>query len=140
MTGAQFLNAVALGQVTPGPVVATVAAVGYAAHGIGGGLLAAVVAFTPSFSFILLGGGRFERLRNNQGARHFLDGAGPAAIGAILGAAIVLAGVLQEAWQFALLAAAAIALLLLKRGIVETLLVAGGVGVVAALVGAPLPY
>ena len=57
MTNAEFLNAVALGQVTPGPVVATVAAVGYAAHGIAGGLLAAAMAFAPSFSFILLGGG-----------------------------------------------------------------------------------
>jgi chromate transporter len=54
MTGAQFLNAVALGQVTPGPVVQTVAVVGYAAAGLGGGLLASVVAFTPSFAFILL--------------------------------------------------------------------------------------
>ena len=53
MTSAQFLTAVALGQVTPGPVVATVAA---------------VVAFSPSFSFILLGGGRFEQLRSNQNA------------------------------------------------------------------------
>ena len=109
MTNAQFLNAVALGQVTPGPVVATVAAVGYAAHGIGGGLLAAAVAFAPSFSFILLGGGRFERLRGNDAARGFLDGAGPAAIGAILGSAVTLAGALTEAWQFAVLAAAAVA-------------------------------
>src|SRR5207248_5882212 len=46
MTNQQFLNAVALGQVTPGPVVATVAAVGYAAHGLGGGLLAALIAFS----------------------------------------------------------------------------------------------
>ena len=118
MTNAEFLNAVALGQITPGPVVATVAAVGYAAHGLAGGLLAAFVAFTPSFSFILLGGGRFEQLRNNQRARAFLDGAGPAAIGAILGAAILLAGALQETWQFAVLAAAAVALLILKRGLV----------------------
>jgi len=140
MTNSEFLNAVALGQVTPGPVVATVAAVGYAAHGLAGGLLAAFVAFTPSFSFILLGGGRFEQLRNNQRARAFLDGAGPAAIGAILGAAILLAGALQEVWQFAILAAAAIALLVLKRGIVETLLAAGVLGVGAALVGAPLPH
>ena len=44
MSNAQFLNGVALGQVTPGPVVATVAAVGYAAHGVPGGLLAALVA------------------------------------------------------------------------------------------------
>ena len=117
MTNAQFLNAVALGQVTPGPVVATVAAVGYAAHGIGGGLLAAAVAFAPSFSFILLGGGRFERLRGNDKARGFLDGAGPAAIGAILGSAVTLAAALHEGWQFGLLAAAAVALLIVRRGV-----------------------
>ncbi len=139
MSNGQFLSAVALGQITPGPVVATVAAVGYAAHGLAGGLLAALVAFTPSFSFILLGGGRFEQLRNNQSARAFLDGAGPAAIGAIIGAAIVLAGALHEAWQFAILAAAVIALLILKRGIVETLLAAGALGVIAAVAGAPFP-
>ncbi len=140
MSNGQFLNAVALGQITPGPVVATVAAVGYAAHGVAAGLLAALVAFTPSFLFILLGGGRFEQLRNNRGAQAFLSGAGPAAIGAILGAAVVLASALQEAWQFAILAAAAIALLILKRGILETLLAAGAVGVIAALAGAPLPH
>jgi chromate transporter len=139
MTNAQFLNAVALGQVTPGPVVATVAAVGYAAHGLGGGLLAAIVAFSPSFSFILIGGSRFERLRGNQNAQAFLDGAGPAAIGAILGAAILLAGELRETWQFVLLALAAIVLLALKRGIVQTLLTAGGLGVILALAGAPVP-
>ena len=139
MTNAQFLGAVALGQITPGPVVATVAAVGYAAHGVLGGLLAAVVAFSPSFSFILLGGERFERLRENPNARAFLDGAGPAAIGAILGAAITLAGALHRDWQFGVLAAAAIGLLLLRRGVVQTLLAAAAIGVIAALAGAQLP-
>ena len=139
MTNAEFLNAVALGQVTPGPVVATVAAVGYAAHGVAGGLLAAAVAFSPSFSFVLLGGGRFERLRADPNARVFLDGAGPAAIGAILGATIPLATALAETWQLAVLAAAAVSLLALRRGVVPTLLGAGTVGVVLALAGAPLP-
>lgn len=139
MTNSQFLNAVALGQITPGPVVATVAAVGYAAHGILGGCVAAVVAFSPSFSFILLGGERFERLRGNIRARAFLDGAGPAAIGAILGAGILLASTLTEAWQFAVLAAAALALFALRRGVVVTLVGAAFVGVIAALAGAPLP-
>jgi chromate transporter len=139
MTNDQFLNAVALGQVTPGPVVATIAAVGYAAHGISGGVIAAAVAFTPSFSFVLLGGGRFEQLRSDLRARAFLDGAGPAAIGAILGAAIVLARALQPAWQFAVLAAAMIALLIARRSVVETLLAAGVIGVIAALAGADLP-
>jgi chromate transporter len=139
MSDTEFLNAVALGQVTPGPVVATVAAVGYAAHGLAGGLAAAVVAFAPSFSFVLLGGERFERLRGNANARAFLDGAGPAGIGAILGAAVPLADALSESWQVGVLAVAAIALLALRLGVVETLLGAGAVGVLAALAGAPLP-
>jgi chromate transporter len=139
MSNAQFLNAVALGQITPGPVVATVAAVGYAAHGLSGGILAAVVAFAPSFAFILLGAGRFERLRTNANPRAFLDGAGPAAIGAILGAAITLAVALEEGWQFAVLAAAAVTLLIAGRGVVQTLLAAGAIGVVVALAGGPLP-
>ena len=139
MTDAQFLNAVALGQVTPGPVVATVTAVGYAAHGVGGALLAAAVAFAPSFSFILLGGGRFERLRRNDRARGFLDGAGPAAIGAILGSAVTLAGALSEDWQIGVLAGAAVALLVVRRGVVETLVLAGAVGAGLSLAGAPLP-
>jgi chromate transporter len=139
MTNSEFLNAVALGQVTPGPVVATVAAVGYGAYGIPGGLPAAFVAFLPSFSFILLGGGRFERLRGNPSARAFLAGAGPAAIGAILGSAIPLASALAETWQFVVLAAAAITLLLLRRGVVEVLLAAGVIGTVVAIAGGPLP-
>ena len=139
MSSPHFLNAVALGQVTPGPVVATVAAVGYAARGVGGGILAAAIAFAPSFSFILLGGRRFEQLRENSGARAFLDGAGPAAIGAILGAAVTLAGALKEGWQFAVLCAGAIALLVLKRGIVETLVAAGAIGALLALAGASVP-
>jgi chromate transporter len=139
MTSAQFLDAVALGQVTPGPVVATVAAVGYAAHRVAGAALAAVVAFAPSVVFVLIGGGQFERIRSSARAQAFLAGAGPAAIGAILGAAIPLAAALRERWQFAVLGAAAIALLIARRGIVVTLLGAGVVGVVAALAGAPVP-
>jgi chromate transporter len=140
MTSAQFLDAVALGQVTPGPVVQTVAVVGYAAGGVGGALLAALVAFTPSFAFVLVGGPRFDRIRRNEHARAFLGGAGPAAIGAIIGVAVPLARALHETWQFGVLAAAAVALLALRRGIVPTLLLAGAGGVIAALVGAPLPH
>jgi chromate transporter len=134
MTDGEFLNAVALGQVTPGPVVHTVAVVGYAAGGVGGALLAALVAFGPSFAFILLGASRFEALRAQRDVRAFLDGAGPAAVGAILGAAIPLALALDEPWQVAVLAAAAVALLALRRGIVETLLAAAAAGAVVALV------
>jgi chromate transporter len=139
MTAGQFLNAVALGQVTPGPVVHTVAAVGYAAAGVGGAFLAALVAFAPSFVFVLGGGRRFDLIRRDERARAFLDGAGPAAIGAILGSAIPLARALEENWQFGVLAGAAILLLVLRRGVVLTLLLAGATGTIVALAGGPLP-
>ena len=139
MTDGQFLNAVALGQVTPGPVVHTVAVVGYAAAGLGGGLFAAALAFAPSFAFILIGAERFDRLRAHPRIRDFLNGAGPAAIGAILGVAIPLTLALAEAWQFAVLAAALAALFALRRGVVVTLVGAGLVGAALGLLGAPLP-
>jgi chromate transporter len=138
LTAAQFLNAVALGQVTPGPVVQTVAVIGYAAAGVGGAFLAALVAFSPSFVFVLGGGNRFDRIRRDARARSFLDGAGPAAIGGILGSAIPLARALHEPWQFGVLAAAAVVLLVLRRGVVVTLLAAGAVGTAVALAGGPI--
>ena len=140
MTSGQFLNAVALGQITPGPVVLTVSAVGYAAAGLGGGLLAALVAFSPSFAFVLGGARYFSVLRTSRNAQSFLDGAGPAAIGAILGSAILLAAALSQPWQYAVLAGAAVLLLGLKRGVVVTLLAAAGTGLGVALAGGPLPH
>ena len=139
MTGGQFLNAVALGQITPGPVVHTVAVVGYAAAGLGGAALAATIAFAPSFAFVMVGGSRFDLIREDARVRRFLDGAGPAAIGAILGSSIPLALALGEGWQVAVLAAAAMSLFLSRRGAVETLLLAGAAGVIVALAGGSIP-
>jgi chromate transporter len=68
-------------------------------------LLAALVAFAPSFSFILIGAERFDRLRVNETVRAFLDGADPAAIGVIAGAAVPLAFALTETWRVAVLGA-----------------------------------
>jgi chromate transporter len=140
MTSSQFLDAVALGQVTPGPVVATVAAVGYAAHGLAGAALAAAIAFAPSFAFVLIGGPRFDLVRGSARAQAFLAGAGPAAIGAIVGSAIPLASALSETWQFVVLAGAAAALLIARRGIVSTLVGAALVGAIVGLSGGPLPH
>jgi chromate transporter len=139
MTHSQFLNAVALGQVTPGPVTQTVAAVGYSAGGLAGGLFAALVAFAPSFSFVFIGAARFERLLSSERVLAFLAGAAPAAAGAIVGSAIPLTGAIAETWQYLVLTGAAIFLFALRRGVVVTLLAAGGAGVVVTLFGAPLP-
>jgi chromate transporter len=138
MTHAQFLNAVALGQITPGPITQTVAAVGYAAGGLPAALLASLVAYLPSFSFVLLGATGFERLLASRRVRAFLAGAAPAAVGAIAGSAIPLTAAIGQTWQYAVLAAAAIVLLALRGGVVIALLAAGLAGVVAVLLlGAP---
>jgi chromate transporter len=137
MTAAQFLNAVALGQITPGPVVQTVAVVGYAAGGVGGGLLAALIAFAPSFAFVLVGGPHFDQIRSNTGVRSFLSGAGPAVIGAIAGSAIPLGLALGHLWQIPVLAGAVLWLFIAGRSVVSALLVAGAFGVVVALAGLP---
>jgi chromate transporter len=138
MSGAQFLSAVALGQITPGPVVQTVAVVGYAAAGVGGALLAAAVAFAPSFLFVLGGGPHFEQIRANSVVQSFLTGAGPTVIGAIAGSAIPLGLALQHAWQVPVLAGALLWFFLLRRSAVSGLLFAGAVGVVVALAGVPV--
>ena len=137
MTHSQFLNAVALGQVTPGPVLQTVAVVGYAAGGLGGALLAAAVAFAPSFLFVLAAAPNLERVVADRRASAFLAGAGAAAAGAIMGAAIPLATALAHGWQFALLGASLVALLIARRSIVLTLLASAGAGVVLVAAGAP---
>jgi chromate transporter len=138
MTNAEFTSAVAYGQLTPGPVVQTVAVVGYAAAGLGGALLAAAVAFAPSFLVVALGGEGFRRLRASAAARAFLDGAGPAAVGAIIGAAVPLAAGVEETWQVVVLAGAA-GLLLARRPALWVLAGAAACGAAAALAGAPLP-
>jgi chromate transporter len=137
MTAAQFLNAVALGQITPGPVVQTVSVVGYAAGGVGGGLLAALVAFTPSFAFVLVGGRHFDRIRANKVVESFLTGAGPAVIGAIAGSAIPLGLSFGHLWQIPVLAGALLWIFVARRGVVAALLIAGAIGVVVAVSGVP---
>ena len=138
MTNGQFLNAVALGQVTPGPVVLTVSVVGYAAWGIRGGLLAALVAFAPSFGFVIAGAPHFDRLRRSTLAQAFLTGAGACAIGGIAGAAVPLALGVAHLWQAGVTAAAAAWLIGLRRGVVSALLGCGAAGLIAALAHAPL--
>jgi chromate transporter len=138
MTNAQFLNGVALGQITPGPVVQTVSVVGYAAAGVGGALLAGLIAFSPSFVFILAGARHFGALRTNRVAQAFLGGAGPAAIGAIAGAGIPLALAIAHVWQVFVLAGAFVLIVGLRRSVVLVLVGAGVIGALGAALGLPV--
>ncbi|NEO33578.1 MAG: chromate efflux transporter [Symploca sp. SIO3C6] len=98
LTRNEFINGVAIGQLTPGPVVLTAAFVGYKVAGVLGALVAAIAIFTPSFGFIMLAAPLLLKIRQNLWVKGFLQGVTPAVLGAIAAAAVPLAQValLQE--------------------------------------------
>ena len=90
LTESQFLDAIAIGQATPGPIVTTATFVGYAAGGWWGALIATVAIFAPAFVFAISLGRLLDRLTASETLRAFLDGVAAAVFGAIAGAAVVL--------------------------------------------------
>jgi chromate transporter len=131
----QFLDAVAVGIITPGPVVITAAFVGYLVAGFWGSVISAAGVFLPVYLFVLFIGGFIVKYREHPVLRGFVKGATAAASGAIAGAAVILGqgsiidiptaiiglASLVILWRFkipepALIAAAAIAGIVLYRG------------------------
>jgi chromate transporter len=90
LTERQFLDAVAVSMITPGPVVITVAFIGYLVAGLAGSLMAALGMFLPTYLAVVLAAPHYRRLANNPGVRAFVDGVTAAATGAIAGAAFIL--------------------------------------------------
>jgi chromate transporter len=86
----QFLDAVAVAMITPGPVVITVAFIGYLVAGPLGSCAAAVGVFLPCYLFVIVPAPYFRRFADNPRVRAFVDGVTAAATGAIAGAAFVL--------------------------------------------------
>jgi chromate transporter len=86
----QFLDAVAVAMITPGPVVITVAFIGYLVAGLGGAVVAALATFLPCYLFTVIPAPGFQRWSRNRSIRAFVDGVTAAATGAIAGAAFVL--------------------------------------------------
>ena len=86
----QFLDAVAVAMITPGPVVITVAFIGYLVAGLAGAIMAAIGIFLPVYFFTIVPAPWFKRHRDNPQLKAFVDGATAAATGAITGAVIVL--------------------------------------------------
>lgn len=90
LTEQQFLDAVAVAMITPGPVVITVAFIGFLVAGFGGAFAAAVGVFLPCYLFVVIPAPYFHRIADNRSIKAFVDGVSAAAAGAIGGAAIVL--------------------------------------------------
>ncbi len=87
----QFLDAVAVAMITPGPVVITVAFIGYLVAGILGAIVAAIAVFLPVYLLTILPAPWFKRNRENAQLRAFVQGATAAATGALTGAVVILA-------------------------------------------------
>ncbi|NEP55074.1 MAG: chromate transporter, partial [Moorea sp. SIO3C2] len=106
LSQSDFINGVAIGQLSPGPVVLTAAFVGYKMAGVLGALIATVGVFTPSFLFIMLAAPVLLRLRQNVWVQAFLRGVKPAVVGAILAAAVPLGQTAfgRETWSLSVLA------------------------------------
>jgi chromate transporter len=124
LTEHQFLDAVAVALITPGPVVITVAFIGYLVAGFAGATLAAVGIFLPVYFFTIVPAPWFQRHRDNLQLRAFASGATAAASGAIAGAVLVLGrGAISDVPTAAIALAGLI--LLLRFRVPEPLLVLG---------------
>jgi len=91
LTERQFVDAVAVAMITPGPVVITAAFIGYLVAGVLGAVLAAFAVFAPPYLIILFGAPYYRRFAKNRQVKAFVQGVTAAAVGAIAGAAYILA-------------------------------------------------
>lgn len=125
----EFIDAVAVAMITPGPVVITVAFIGYLVAGVPGAIVAAVAIFVPVYVLTIIPARWFKRHRDNAQLRAFADGATAAASGAIAGAVVVLAQRAIVDIPTALIAVVSVAVLW-RFKVPEPLLVvvAGGIG------------
>ena len=107
----QFLIAVAIGMISPGPVVITATFVGYLVAGFWGSLISTIGIFFPSFILILVAAPLLARHRGNPNVQGFVKGAYGAAIGTILGACVLLGKIAIGDWLTALIGVASLAVL-----------------------------
>jgi chromate transporter len=130
LTDRQFVDAVAVAMITPGPVVITTAFIGYLVAGLPGAAMAAVATFLPCYLITIVSAPHFKKWGKNPSVIAFVDGITAAAIGAIAGSVVVIAQRSISDIPTALLAVGATALLWKFKKIPEPVLVIG-----AALIG-----
>jgi chromate transporter len=130
LTQGQFLDAVAMGLITPGPVVITAGFIGYLVAGLSGAIVATVAIFTPIYLGVVVPGRWFLRHRDNPQIKAFVSGATAAAAGALSGAVVVLTREAVTDWPAAAIALVTLALLWrFKIGEPYVVLAAGALGI-----------
>ncbi len=136
LTAREFIDGVALGQITPGPVAITATFVGYRVLGIAGAALSTIAMFLPSFVILLVLLRVYDRIRENLLVKGFLQGILPAVVGMLLSAAVMIGRDSITTIPAAVLGIISLALLLAVK-LDPVWLVLGG-GVVGLLLGARL--
>jgi chromate transporter len=132
LTDRQLLDAIAVGQVTPGPVFTTATFIGYVLAGGTGAVLATVAIFLPSFVFVALSHPLLPRIRGSRAAGAFLDGVNVAALGLMAAVTLQLAHGAIVDWFTGALAVAAGVLLIVRRVNSAWLIGGGAVAGIAA--------
>jgi chromate transporter len=112
LTEGQFVDAVAMGLITPGPVVIMATFAGYLVHGVLGATIATLAVFLPVYLFVVIPGPLFRRYEKHPRLRGFIKGATAAAAGAIAGAAIVIGRQTVSGWLAVVIGLIALGLLL----------------------------
>jgi chromate transporter len=130
LTEHQFVDAVAVAMITPGPVVITTAFIGYLVQGFWGAVMAAVGTFLPCYLFTVLPAPYFKKHGKHPGLLAFIDGATAAAIGAIAGSVVVIGQRSVTDWLTALMAVGTALLLWKFKKLTEPVIV-----VAAAVIG-----
>jgi len=130
LTEAQFVDAVAVAMITPGPVVITVGFIGYLVAGFPGASVAALATFLPCFLFTVILAPYFKKIAKNKSIKAFVDGITAAVIGALVGSVVIIATRSIIDIPTALIAAATAGLLIYTKKIQEPYLI-----LIAALLG-----
>ena len=131
LTERQFVDAVAVAMITPGPVVITAAFIGYVVAGPVGALVAAWAVFAPPYFIVLVGAPYYRRFAQNRQVKAFVQGVTAAAVGAIAGAAYILARRSLVDLPTVLIGFVTLVILMFTKKIPEPLVIlaAGAVGV-----------
>ncbi|MBI1852260.1 MAG: chromate transporter [Planctomycetes bacterium] len=138
LTDHQFLDAVAVAMITPGPVVITVAFIGYLVAGLAGASVAALGVFLPCYLFVIIPAPYYRRFAGNRSIKAFVDGVTAAAAGAIGGAAFVLGKRAIVDIPTAVICVATLVILMKVKKVPEPLVILGA-GVVGLFLAGATP-
>ncbi|HIE08224.1 MAG TPA: chromate transporter, partial [Armatimonadetes bacterium] len=131
LTAKQFADAVAIGQMTPGPLLVSVTFIGYKIGGVVGATLATICIFLPSWVMTLALSKAIERFRESPAVQGFLSGVNPAVVGLVLATAVSLGrSCITDPWTALF---AVLALLLATKFKVDAVYIVIGAGILGAL-------